>query len=140
MWTENTNEVVVFPWFLDTTCINVIWNTNTHFSIKHSGELRKVARTHKNAEFTNIWLGQSINQFSGQSTAQIIKDLIEQAENYSRWKILLKTLKNVPKTPFNIIFLFSQFFSCPVYSKYPYHSVGSFSKSWLIISSGFFIV
>jgi nitronate monooxygenase len=47
---------------------------------KLTAELRRVSRLSKNAEFVNIWVGQSINGFSGQSTAEIIRNLIEQTE------------------------------------------------------------
>lgn len=46
---------------------------------KLTSELRKIAKHNKNAEFTNIWVGQSINEFSGASTADILKRLIEQS-------------------------------------------------------------
>jgi nitronate monooxygenase len=51
---------------------------------KLTNELRRVSRLKKNVEFVNIWVGQSINEFSGQSTAEIIKNLIEQTEYNSR--------------------------------------------------------
>ncbi len=48
---------------------------------KLTNELRKVAKANHNVEFLNIWVGQSINEFSGQSTSAIIKKLIEQTED-----------------------------------------------------------
>ena len=48
---------------------------------KLTNELRRVAKLNKNVEFVNIWVGQSINEFSGQSTAEIIIKLIKQTEN-----------------------------------------------------------
>lgn len=43
---------------------------------KLTGELRKMARTVKNDELVNLWVGQSIHQFSGDSTEEILKKLI----------------------------------------------------------------
>lgn len=48
---------------------------------KLTAELRKVAKMNKNAEFVSIWTGQSIHEFSGESTAEIIRNLIEETEN-----------------------------------------------------------
>jgi len=50
---------------------------------KLTSELRRVAKLNKNVDFVNIWVGQSINKFSGQSTAKIIKNLIKQTEKYN---------------------------------------------------------
>jgi len=47
---------------------------------KLTGELRKAARAQKNPEFVNLWTGQSINQFSGKSTTDILEELIKQVE------------------------------------------------------------
>ncbi len=47
---------------------------------KLTSELRRVAKINKNVEFVNIWVGQSINNFSGQSTTEIINKLINQTE------------------------------------------------------------
>lgn len=47
---------------------------------KLTSELRRVAKINKNVEFINIWVGQSINDFSGQSTTEIISNLIKQVE------------------------------------------------------------
>lgn len=49
---------------------------------KLTSEFRRVARSHKKTELVNIWVGQSINEFSGQSTSDILKKLIEETENY----------------------------------------------------------
>lgn len=48
---------------------------------KLTKELRNVARENKNTEFVNIWVGQSITDFSGESSAEIIKKLIEKTES-----------------------------------------------------------
>lgn len=48
---------------------------------KLTGELRKVAKANKNVDFTNIWVGQSINEYSATLTADIIRDLIIKTEN-----------------------------------------------------------
>ncbi len=47
---------------------------------KLTAELRKVARLNKLSEFVNIWMGQSISEFSSDSTTTIFKRLIEQTE------------------------------------------------------------
>ena len=47
---------------------------------KLTAELRRVAKEHKNAEFVNIWVGQSINDYSPQSTGSILKNLVKQSE------------------------------------------------------------
>ncbi|WP_313156595.1 NAD(P)H-dependent flavin oxidoreductase [Sphingobacterium multivorum] len=47
---------------------------------KLTGELRKVARANKNADFVNIWTGQSIHAYSELSTADIIRSLIKEVE------------------------------------------------------------
>jgi nitronate monooxygenase len=51
---------------------------------KMTNELRKVAKANKNTNFVNIWVGQSINDFSGQSTTEIIRKLIADTEYNSR--------------------------------------------------------
>ncbi|MGO4710605.1 NAD(P)H-dependent flavin oxidoreductase [Chryseobacterium sp. 2TAF14] len=43
---------------------------------KLTGEMRRIARNVKNSEFVNLWLGQSVNQFSENSTEEILKKLI----------------------------------------------------------------
>lgn len=48
---------------------------------KLTAELRKVARVHGNADFINIWTGQSINGYSEKSTTEIIENLIREVEN-----------------------------------------------------------
>jgi len=50
---------------------------------KLTAELRRVARLKRHPEFLNLWMGQSISEFEEQSTAEIIKNLIEQTENFS---------------------------------------------------------
>jgi nitronate monooxygenase len=47
---------------------------------KLTGELRKVAKTMSNADFVNIWVGQSIHKYSEASTTDILKDLIYEVE------------------------------------------------------------
>ncbi|HBW82056.1 MAG TPA: nitronate monooxygenase, partial [Sphingobacterium sp.] len=47
---------------------------------KLTGELRRVARINRNADFINIWTGQSIHSYSELSTADIIRSLIEEVE------------------------------------------------------------
>jgi|SRR5947209_200045 len=47
---------------------------------KMTNELRRVAKANKNTDFLNIWLGQSINDYSGQSTTEIIRKLIVDTE------------------------------------------------------------
>ncbi|WP_343674289.1 nitronate monooxygenase [Chitinophaga sp.] len=42
---------------------------------KLTAELRRIARAHQNSEFVNIWIGQSIQSFSTDSTAAIINRL-----------------------------------------------------------------
>lgn len=47
---------------------------------KLTGELRKVAKAHKNADFVNIWAGQSLHPFSEAATSVILKELIAAAD------------------------------------------------------------
>ncbi len=47
---------------------------------KMTNELRRVAKANENSNFLNIWVGQSINDFSGQSTDEIIRKLIVDTE------------------------------------------------------------
>jgi nitronate monooxygenase len=47
---------------------------------KLTGELRRAAKEKQNPDFVSIWLGQSINNYSGQSTGEILKDIISSAE------------------------------------------------------------
>ncbi|WP_419868525.1 NAD(P)H-dependent flavin oxidoreductase [Chryseobacterium sp. CT-SW4] len=47
---------------------------------KLTGELRKAARLVKNADFVNIWAGQSIGCYSEHSTEEILSRLIREAE------------------------------------------------------------
>lgn len=47
---------------------------------KLTGELRKVAKTMTNVDFVNIWVGQSIHEFSEASTTDILRDLIAEFE------------------------------------------------------------
>ncbi len=49
---------------------------------KLTGELRKVAKAHQNADFVSIWAGQSLNDYSSSSTTEIIKQLITATENF----------------------------------------------------------
>ncbi len=51
---------------------------------KLTAELRRIAKINQNTEFLSIWVGQSINEYSGKSTADIIRNLITETEtNYS---------------------------------------------------------
>ncbi|MFL9833595.1 NAD(P)H-dependent flavin oxidoreductase [Chryseobacterium terrae] len=43
---------------------------------KLTGEMRRIAKTMKNDEFVNLWVGQSIHQFSEDSTEKILMKLI----------------------------------------------------------------
>lgn len=45
---------------------------------KLTSELRRISKLNKNVEFLNIWVGQSINDYSGKSTSEIIRNLIDQ--------------------------------------------------------------
>ncbi|WEK69711.1 MAG: nitronate monooxygenase [Candidatus Chryseobacterium colombiense] len=47
---------------------------------KLTGVLRKAARNKKNTDFVNLWLGQSIHQYSKSSTEEILKNLILSCE------------------------------------------------------------
>jgi len=47
---------------------------------KLTGALRKAARNKKNADFVNLWLGQSIHQYSKSSTKEILQNLIRSCE------------------------------------------------------------
>lgn len=44
---------------------------------KLTAALRKIAKQNKNADFTNIWVGQSISHFSEKSTTDILLQLVE---------------------------------------------------------------
>lgn len=50
---------------------------------KLTNELRRVSKTLQNADFVGIWTGQSIHDYSVLSTEDILKKLIEAAENDS---------------------------------------------------------
>jgi nitronate monooxygenase len=61
---EHSEHILPYPW-----------------QNKLTASLRKSARAASNADFVNIWVGQSIaGGFSTQSTAQILKELISQVE------------------------------------------------------------
>ena len=47
---------------------------------KLTGDMRKAAKAIGNTDFVSIWLGQSLNGFSGGSTCEILKELITQTE------------------------------------------------------------
>jgi nitronate monooxygenase len=51
---------------------------------KLTNELRKVAKANGNTDFVTIWLGQSINGYSGDSTFEILNELIAQTEQADR--------------------------------------------------------
>ncbi|WP_210465017.1 NAD(P)H-dependent flavin oxidoreductase [Rufibacter roseolus] len=48
-----------------------------------TNELRKVAKAHGNVDFLSIWLGQSITDYSGQSTSEILQNLVSETEKKS---------------------------------------------------------
>lgn len=48
---------------------------------KLTNELRKIAKANNNADFVGIWVGQSINDYSGKSTVEIIGQLIRETES-----------------------------------------------------------
>jgi len=47
---------------------------------KLTGELRRIARTVKNPDFVNLWVGQSIVDYSEDSTQDILEKLIQDYE------------------------------------------------------------
>lgn len=47
---------------------------------KLTGALRTAARANKNADFVNLWVGQSLPSFKHYSTGQILKELIVEVE------------------------------------------------------------
>lgn len=47
---------------------------------KLTGELRKAAKEAKNADFVNLWLGQSIQKYREDSAEFILKDFIKTCE------------------------------------------------------------
>ncbi|WP_126971543.1 NAD(P)H-dependent flavin oxidoreductase [Gynurincola endophyticus] len=50
---------------------------------KLTAELRKVAKEQKNADFVNIWAGQSLFRYSEHSTSEILRKLISDVELFS---------------------------------------------------------
>ncbi|KQT17006.1 tungsten formylmethanofuran dehydrogenase [Chryseobacterium sp. Leaf404] len=48
---------------------------------KLTGALRTAARTAKNADFVNLWLGQSVQNYSEDSTEDILKNFIRDCES-----------------------------------------------------------
>ncbi|WP_435522212.1 hypothetical protein [Chryseobacterium indoltheticum] len=48
---------------------------------KLTGEMRKIARTVKNDEFVNLWVRQSIVNYSELSTQNILEKLIQEYLN-----------------------------------------------------------
>ncbi|WP_294963735.1 nitronate monooxygenase family protein [uncultured Flavobacterium sp.] len=50
---------------------------------KLTAELRKIAKLEKNADLVSIWAGQSISGFNEVSTEIIIRNLIEETENFA---------------------------------------------------------
>ena len=61
---ENTDFILPYP-----------------YQNKLTSELRKAAKAMSNLDFVSIWLGQSINKYSGRPTDEILKELIEDTEN-----------------------------------------------------------
>lgn len=51
------------------------------FQNKLTAELKKVAKAHNNIEFVNIWTGKTAKNYSELPTQQILKILINEAEN-----------------------------------------------------------
>lgn len=49
---------------------------------KLTGELRKIAKAHHNADFVNIWAGQSMHDYPSTSTTELIRQLITETENF----------------------------------------------------------
>lgn len=49
---------------------------------KLTNEIRKAAKEKGLADFVGIWLGQSINGFSEKSTTDLLKDLIQETEDF----------------------------------------------------------
>jgi nitronate monooxygenase len=66
---ENTENILPYP-----------------YQNKLTAELRKVAKAQKNPGFVGLWVGQSINDYSGFSTTDILKNLVTKTEQYSRDK------------------------------------------------------
>jgi len=58
------------------------WILPYPYQNKLTGELRKIAKANGNADFVSIWAGQSINEYKGSSTTEIIQQLIQETENY----------------------------------------------------------
>ena len=61
---ENTDYILPYP-----------------YQHKLTSELRRVSKKNKNIDFVSIWLGQSINGYSGNTTGQILRKLIEETED-----------------------------------------------------------
>lgn len=51
---------------------------------KLTGALRNAARANKNADFVNLWVGQSLPLFSTNSTVHILKELIAEVERSAK--------------------------------------------------------
>lgn len=64
--TENSDYVLPYP-----------------YQNKLTNELRKIGKEKELADFVGIWLGQSINGFSNKSTSELLKDLIQQTEEFT---------------------------------------------------------
>ena len=84
----NENEIVLTKSFsgryargIRNTFIETIENSEYilpyPYQNKLTGELRRIARTVKNAEFVNLWAGQSIMNYSENSTQEILEKLIQ---------------------------------------------------------------
>ncbi|MFL5788779.1 MAG: NAD(P)H-dependent flavin oxidoreductase [Flavisolibacter sp.] len=61
---ENTEYIIPYP-----------------YQNKLTSELRRAAKAMGNLDFVSIWLGQSINKYSGRPTDEILRELIEDTEN-----------------------------------------------------------
>lgn len=58
------------------------WVLPYPYQNKLTSELRKLAKANSNADFVSIWAGQSINEYSGSSTTEIIQQLIQETEKF----------------------------------------------------------
>lgn len=87
----NENEIILTKSFsgryargIRNTFIEAVENSDFilpyPYQNKLTGELRKAARINKNPDFVNLWTGQSIYELSGDSTTDILGNLIKAVE------------------------------------------------------------
>jgi nitronate monooxygenase len=73
---------------INNTFIRAVENTEFilpyPYQNKMTNELRRIAKANKNTNFLNIWMGQSIHDFSGKSATEIIRKLIIDTEHNSQ--------------------------------------------------------